>query len=898
MVLNNIFLQSEGIKTNVVSLTNTEGEVVGVLTTQGENLVFVTSDGHTYILNSLSGGVTGPTGPQGLQGIQGPEGPEGEMGYEGPQGPQGIQGPTGPPGSGSGGIGVSGAYYSDYLYWNPATSSWQVGSPQVHLGQYAGQVNQGLNAVALGFGAGQSNQTDEAIAIGDVAGNTGQQYGAIAIGYQAGESNQQDYAIAIGMQAGSVVQDNESVAIGYQAGQTTQQQYAVAIGSGAGNTTQGDYAVAIGYQAGQNIQNNYAVSIGNQAGQTGQQGYTVAIGNQAGQQGQVSEAIAIGDSAGQVSQKYNSIAIGNSAGQFNQKSYSVAMGYSAGNQTQGQYAIALGYNAGSYNQPDNSIIISGGSGGLNPANANALYIQPIREETPEGVTGTFSGDTGVSSTQLTNVLSYDTGSKEITYRDLGLYRDITTLPNTGSEDSYRIISNYSIVPSIDGISGPIATGYSLGNSGAWWKSLYATEIYMSKNTMYVVDPETGNQMVMSYDPTTLTTSLSNQDTTVKAVTTSKVIPNQIDASLLPFTGLSFMGALNPNLCIDAAGTLNTQTLFMLYNLSYDITPLPYAVEGPPIKSTIEMFQTLNGVFYVVKGLESGQSLNVQVSKMRADTDLGGLSKNGEGYVTSEFEFFEPETLELENNDNLFLTLALQSIERDGVSVIQLVAKWTQINFKIPINGVTTFNIEDLAVTSNKLATPSVTEAKIYDGAITTNKLATPVITESKIYDGAVSTTKLATPSVTEAKLFDGSVTTNKLASPAVTTVKIVDGAVTTAKIQNAAISTDKLATPAVTTVKIVDGAVTTAKLANPSVTEAKIVDGAVTYNKLSSQVQGMLLQSGGNAAIDQLTTELNEAKAKVAAMEEFIAVFMKTYTITLPDSSSYTYTGSKQNIPL
>jgi hypothetical protein len=58
----------------------------------------------------------------------------------------------------------------------------------------------------------------------------------------------------------------------------------------------------------------------------------------------------------------------------------------------------------------------------------------------------------------------------------------------------------------------------------------------------------------------------------------------------------------------------------------------------------------------------------------------------------------------------------------------------------------------------------------------------------------------------------------------------------------------------------------------------------------------MLLQSGGNTAIEQLTTELNETKAKVAAMEEFISIFMKTYTINLPDTSLYTYTGSKQNI--
>ena len=942
MVLNNIFLQSEGIKTNVVSLTNTQGEVVGVLTTQDENLVFVTSDGHTYILNSLSGGATGPTGQQGPRGpqgedgesIEGPPGPQGPAGQNGVTGPTGLQGPTGF-------LGITGVNYSDYIFWDSNNASWAVGGSNVHLGSGAGQV-QGVGAVAIGFQAGNTQMTNT-VAIGNQAGNSAQQGAAVAIGnlagyntqgsqsvaigYKAGVNNQQGSAVAIGSEAGfatqgpnsvaigpsaaqnsqgdyavaignSAGQNNQgdgtvaigvnagytgqlesSVAIGNSAGQSNQQTYAVAMGYQAGNITQGDYAVAIGNNAGQYTQNDYAVAIGNNAGQTGQRGFTVAIGNNAGQQGQIDEAIAIGDSAGQVNQKYNAIAIGNQAGQ----------------NTQGQYAIAIGYSAGQMTQPNNSIIISGGSAGLDATAQNALYIQPIREETPVGVTGTFTGDTGVSSTQLTNVLSYDTDTKEISYRNLGLYRDTTTLPNTGSEDNYRIISNYSIVPKIDGISGP-GVGYSLGNSGAWWKSLYATEIYMSKNTMYVVDPETNNQMVMSYDPATLSTTISNQESTVKSVTTSKVIPNQIDASLLPFTGLSFMGSLNPNLCIDEDGSINLQTLFMLYTLKYDIRPSSYGVEGPPTKSTIEMFQTLNGVFYVVKGLESGQKVNAQVYKMRADTNLAGLSKNGEGYVTSEFETFEPEILSLENNDNLFLTLALQSIQRDGVTVVQLVAKWTQINFKIPINGVTTYNIEDNAITNPKLFASAVTNEKLADFSVSNYKLADPSVTTTKLYDGAVTTDKLADPSVTESKIVNGAVTTDKLADPSVTTTKLVDGAVTTSKIQDAAISTDKLATPAVTTIKIVDGAVTTSKLASPSVSEIKIVDGAVTYNKLSAQVQGMLLQSGGNTSIEQLTTELNETKAKVAAMEEFISVFMKTYTINLPNNDAYTYTGIKQNI--
>lgn len=51
-----------------------------------------------------------------------------------------------------------GQFYSDYVFWNSATSAWDVGSSQVHLGKEAGTLNQNNNAVAIGAYAGNQTQ--------------------------------------------------------------------------------------------------------------------------------------------------------------------------------------------------------------------------------------------------------------------------------------------------------------------------------------------------------------------------------------------------------------------------------------------------------------------------------------------------------------------------------------------------------------------------------------------------------------------------------------------------------------------------------------------------------------------------------------------------------------------
>jgi len=158
-------------------------------------------------------------------------------------------------------------------------------------------------------------------------------------------------------------------------------------------------AIAIGQVAGAYNQGTQSVAIGYTAGVTNQGAYAVALGSSAGQSFQSTYGVAIGSSAGNSTQGYAAIAIGQSAGQQTQGTNAVAIGYEAGKYGQGTNAIAVGYQAGTSNQPSNTIILNASDTELNGSTPSAFYVNPVRN----------------NNTQAANLLTYNTGTSEITY---------------------------------------------------------------------------------------------------------------------------------------------------------------------------------------------------------------------------------------------------------------------------------------------------------------------------------------------------------------------------------------------------------------------------------------------------------------------------------------------------
>jgi len=205
--------------------------------------------------------------------------------------------------------------------------------------------------------------------------------------------------VAIGLDAGLTSQGNSAVALGPSAGKTTQGTGSVAVGLSAGLTSQGNNCVAIGNATATSSQGTSSVAIGVLSGGGNQGTSSVAIGNTAASSSQGANAVAIGTEAGKSSQTAGGIAIGQLSGKINQGSNSVAIGVQAGEGTTsglGTNSIAIGTLAGGVSQVANSICLNASGVALNPAVAG-LHINPVRNVTQ------------------TNVLGYNTTSKEITY---------------------------------------------------------------------------------------------------------------------------------------------------------------------------------------------------------------------------------------------------------------------------------------------------------------------------------------------------------------------------------------------------------------------------------------------------------------------------------------------------
>ena len=483
--------------------------------------------------------------------------------------------------------------------------------------------------------------------------------------------------------------------------------------------------------------------------------------------------------------------------------------------------------------------VTDSSGYITLSSANGLS-STVNEETRTGIQGSLSSPPGVTSTQSTNVVSYNPSTKELTYRELGLYNDSTTdigLTNlTSQEGTHSIVSNYSILPKLDGFTDG-SVGLSLGNEKAYWHAVYAKNLTTTDGTIHVKSLQTSNSMSIKYDPDTLGATISNGNDTVKAVTTNPRIPGQIDASLMPFNGLTFIGQLD-----STAYTLpsfDSQTLHLLSTLTFSFTNTNINTNSILTTTTNNVFQTLAGGYYTVK---ADQPLELQFSKLAAETDLDEYSKVTEGHFTSPFIPVSTKTLSLVSGDILILTV---NLEQNDNNVWVLATEWVQVDFKVPLNGITTGNLMDFAVTGPKIASASISNDKLTLNSVNTENLVNNSITSSKIVNGSINNSKLATNSVNTENLMNNSITLPKLS---------VD-------LQNLVIAGSSSSS-----------------------------NGNVNVDAFTSLLTNL------TDRITALETQNTQYQQKINALEEYVRVMLSTYSIIKPNGTVYSYTGNSQGL--
>ena len=306
---------------------------------------------------------------------------------------------------------------------------------------------------------------------------------------------------------------------------------------------------------------------------------------------------------------------------------------------------------------------------------------------------------------------------------------------------------------------------------------------------------------------------------------------------------------------------------------------------------------LNGTGTEIPAINIGANTSlIIIQGVATATGNYAISYTGTPNVTAQVDISYRGSLDITTNSTTFSILGQSFNQNDLNRELEITARWTGSTWKVitkkdfkeagiieashlSSNSVTTFAIEDGAVTEPKLATNSVSTVKIQDDAVTKDKINADIagLGLSQAVGGELDvnvdnstleinsdTLRIKNDGVTTVKILDQNVTTSKINDLAVTTAKINDGAITTAKIGDGQVTNVKLATDSVSTVKILDDAVTNDKLATMSNSSVKIGNSTGTPTDLVLGNNEIPIGNGTTVTATNLNTIIASRKQIVS----------------------------------
>ena len=216
--------------------------------------------------------------------------------------------------------------------------------------------------------------------------------------------------------------------------------------------------------------------------------------------------------------------------------------------------------------------------------------------------------------------------------------------------------------------------------------------------------------------------------------------------------------------------------------------------------------------------------------------------------------------------------------RNGNVTTEKLAEGAVSTDKLPDGAIKTPKIADENITTSKLADGAVSTSKIADQNVTTEKIANQSVDNSKLSPEAVTYDKVKNKAITTEKLNDRAVTTEKVEEKAITNGKIGDSAVNGRVISEASVEKKHLANDSVATEKLQDSSVTSDKIHSDAVTEEKIKDSSVSNSKLADNSVGTSKIKDGNITnekvanntltLDKLDTELRKSIQAATGLPE------------------------------